>query len=167
MHSPFRINIGFIVHEEVGDSHDFPFHFDRVRVADDLELDRFTAAVHVGRTAQGLLLTGECSARTVVECVRCLRPFWQPLQWTMSEVYAFSEKSTSESGLTLPEDFQIDLAPLIREYALLEIPIKPICRRDCRGLCPICGQDLNVRDCGHQRETATSPFAVLRDFLAK
>jgi len=167
MHNPLRINVGFIAHEEVGDSHDFPFQFDRIRVADDLELERVTATVHVGRTAQGLLLTGECSARTVVECVRCLKPFWQPLQWAMSEVYAFSEKSTSDSGLTVPEDFQIDLAPLIREYALLEIPIKPVCRRDCRGLCPVCGQDLNVRDCGHRAEADASPFTALRDFLTK
>jgi uncharacterized protein len=167
MRNPFRINVGFIVHEEVGDSHDFPFQFDRVRLADDLELDRFAAAVHVGKTAQGLLLTGECSALTVVECVRCLKSFSHPLKWTMSEVYAFSEKSTSESGLTLPEDFQIDLAPLIREYALLEIPMKPVCRPGCLGLCPVCGQDLNVRDCGHRPGSGTSPFAALRDFLPK
>ena len=167
MHNPFRINVGFIVHEEVGDSHDFPFQFDRVRVADDLELDRFTATIHVGRTAQGLLLTGEGSARSVVECVRCLKPFWQPLQWTMSEVYAFSDKSTNESGLTVPDDLQIDLAPLIREYALLEIPMKPICHRGCRGLCPVCGQDLNLRDCGHRSDAGRSPFAALSDFLTK
>ncbi len=65
----------------------------------------------------------------------------------------------------MPEDAQIDLQPLMREYALLEIPINPLCRADCRGLCPVCGEDLNRQDCGHQAESDQSPFAALGDFL--
>jgi uncharacterized protein len=164
---PFRLNVGFIIHEEVGYSHDFEFEFQSIRIGDDLELFAVKGTVNVGRTPQGLLFTGTFGADTVLECVRCLRPFEQELRWTWSELYAFTSKSVSESGLILPEDAQVDLEPLIREYALLEIPIKPICRPDCLGLCPVCGEDLNVRDCGHRRGTGASPFAALRDFLSK
>jgi uncharacterized protein len=70
----------------------------------------------------------------------------------------------TESGLLAPEDGQIDLEPLLREYALLEIPISPLHSPDCKGLCPVCGENLNKTDCGHRPEP-DSPFAVLKDLL--
>ena len=111
---PFRLNVGFIIHEEVGSSHGFPFEFDEIRIAADLELHNFSGTANIGRTPQGLLVTGDFSGETTLECVRCLRAFSQPLAWDMTELYAFKEKSLSESGLLVPEDAQIDLQPLIR-----------------------------------------------------
>jgi uncharacterized protein len=159
---PFRLNIGFIIHQEVGYSHEFEFQFEKVKLGDDLELRNFAGAAQVGRTPQGLLVTGSHAGETTLECVRCLKEFDQALAWKMTEMYAFTEKSVSESGLIVPEDAQIDLQPLLREYALLEIPINPICKPDCKGLCPVCGQDLNVRDCGHRPEEGESPFSILK-----
>ena len=119
----------------------------------------------IGRTPQGLVVQGKFSAETKLECVRCLREFSYPLNWEFTELYAFNKKSVSESGLLLPEDAHIDLAPLLREYALLEIPINPLHDPDCRGLCPVCGQDLNIRDCGHRPDQGDSPFAQIKDLL--
>ena len=65
----------------------------------------------------------------------------------------------------LSEDAQIDLAPILREYALLEVPIKPLHDPDCKGLCIECGQDLNVQDCGHNQQEDDSPFSVLKKLL--
>jgi uncharacterized protein len=84
--------------------------------------------------------------------VRCLTEFQFPLKCEFSDLYAFDDSSTSESGLILPEDGNIDLAEVIREYLLLEIDIKPICKPNCKGLCPFCGEDLNVTTCEHQIE---------------
>lgn len=162
---PFRLNVGFIVHEEVGHSHEFPFEFDKVKLGDDLELRDFSGAAQIGRTPQGLLVTGKFSGATMLECVRCLKAFTRPLVWDMTELYAFNEKSVSDSGLIVPEDAQIDLELLLREYALLEIPINPICKPDCKGLCPVCGQDLNTRDCGHRPQEDDSPFSILKNLL--
>ncbi len=162
---PFRLNVGFIIHEEVGYTAEFPFEFDRIKIGDDLVLRDFTGLVNIGRTPQGLLVTGHFSGKTSAECARCLKTFDQQLKWDMTELYAFNEKSVSESGLIVPEDAQIDLAPLIRDYALLEIPISPLCRPDCKGLCPVCGQDLNVRDCGHRPHEDESPFSQLKKLL--
>lgn len=161
---PFRINVGFIVHEEVGYSHEIPFELDKVRI-EDLELQNLEGAVTIGRTPQGLVVQGEFSAETMLECARCLREFTYPLEWEFTELYAFNRKSISESGLLLPDDAHIDLAPLMRDYAMLEIPITPLHVADCRGLCPVCGQDLNEEDCGHNQEEDNSPFAALKDLF--
>ncbi len=161
---PFRINVGFIIHEEVGYSHEIPFDLPKVKI-EDLELKNLVGSVTIGRTPQGLIVQGKFSANIALECVRCLKEFTYPLQWEFTELYAFTKKSLSESELLVPEDAQLDLAPLIREYALLEVPINPIHDPDCKGLCIECGQDLNIKDCGHSQDPNDSPFADLKKLL--
>ena len=162
---PLRLNAGFIVSGEVGFSADFPFDFDKLKVADDLELRGFRGSANVGRLPQGLLVTGRFEAAFKVECVRCLCEFDHTVCWEMTELFAFNQKSVTDSGLILPDDAQIDLAPLVRDYALTEVPISPVCKPDCKGLCAECGQNLNEKDCGHRAETNDSPFSVLKNLL--
>ena len=162
---PFRLNVGFIAHQEVGYKHEVPFEFDQIQISDDLDLRHFEGTVTIGRTPQGLIVQAAFSAETTLECVRCLNDFNCKLDWNLTELYAFNEKSVSESDLILPDDAHIDLQPLIREYALLEVPIKPICKPDCLGLCSVCGEDLNLGDCGHKDTIEDSPFSTLKDLL--
>ncbi|MBL8051068.1 MAG: DUF177 domain-containing protein [Anaerolineales bacterium] len=164
MKKPFRFNVGFIIHEDVGYSHDFPFAFDELTL-DDLELTNFEGIASVGKTPQGLILQADFSAETTLECVRCLTSFEHALNWSFTELYAFDKRSETESGLFLPDDAHLDLAELIRDYALLEIPISPVHDDACKGLCPECGQNLNNKDCGHRPEQSDSPFAKLKDLL--
>lgn len=161
---PFRINVGFIVHEEIGYTSEFRFEVEKAAL-DDLELRNVVGTVQVGRTQQGLVVQGNFSGDTTLECVRCLNDFSHHLAWEFTELYAFNNNSVSESGLILPESAQIDLAPLLREYALLEVPISPIHDPDCKGLCIECGQDLNVKDCGHNQQNEDSPFSELKKLL--
>jgi uncharacterized protein len=162
---PFRFNVGFIIHEEVGYNHDFPFAFDKITLGDDLELRDFEGIVNVGKTPQGLIVQADFSAETTLNCVRCLTDFEHELDWSFTELYANDKRSETESGLLIPEDAHLDMAGLLREYALLEIPISPICKPDCKGLCIECGQNLNEKDCGHRPEPSDSPFAKLKDLL--
>jgi len=162
---PFRINVGFIIHEDIGYNRDFPFAFDKISFGEDFELRNFEGVLNVGKTPQGLIVTGEFEGRTRLECVRCLNPFENELAWSFTELYAFDLRSVTDSGLILPEDGHLDLATIIREYGLLEIPISPPCKSDCKGLCFECGENLNVKDCGHRPEESNSPFAKLKDLL--
>jgi uncharacterized protein len=161
---PFNINVGFIVHEEIGYATEFTFDVPGIEI-EDLALRNVVGSVHVGRTQQGLVVQGHFSGDTTLQCVRCLKDFSHHMEWEFTELYAFNEKSVSESGLILPESAQIDLAPLIREYALLEIPISPIHDPNCKGLCIECGQDLNITDCGHNQHPDESPFSELKNLL--
>lgn len=162
---PLRLNVGFIVSSEVGFSADFPFDFDKIKVADDLELRNFHGSANVGRLPQGLLVTGQFEATFKVECARCLGEFDHTVHWEMAELFAFNQKSVTDSGLILPDDAQIDLAPLVRDYALTEVPISPVCKPGCKGLCAECGQNLNEKDCGHRADTNDSPFSILKNLL--
>ena len=163
--NPFRLNVGFITHQEVGYKHEFSFEFEAIQISDDLDLRFFDGRAKFTRTPQGLLTEGNFSAKIAIQCVRCLNDFQIHLQFNFIELYAFNEKSMTDSELLLPEDAHIDLQPLIREYALLEIPIRPICKPDCQGLCIVCGLDLNNNNCGHEQKSEESPFSVLKDLF--
>jgi uncharacterized protein len=161
---PLRLNVGFLIKSPIGTRRDFNFDYERMRLGEDLTLANFAGKACFDRTQQGLLLQGEFEAAADLECVRCLETFSQPLKWSFSDLYAFDKRNITDSGLLVPEDAQIDLEPLLREYALLEFPISPVCNPDCKGLCPVCGENLNQTDCGHRLEP-DSAFAVLRHLL--
>ncbi len=161
---PFRLNVGFIVAEQNGYTRKFPVEFPEVRLQ-DLELQNVTGSITITRTAQGLLTQVELDAHTTTECMRCLEPVALTLSPKFTELYAFSKKTVTDSGLILPESGQVDLGPLIREYMLLEIPIKPLCKPDCKGLCPVCGENQNEITCQHEEDLVDPRLAVLRTLL--
>jgi len=147
-----RLNVGFIVNQPIGYSRDFRFDFSNLLIHPDLDLTTFQGVTHIGRTPQGLVVIGKFVSSMPAQCVRCLIDINLKLQIEFSELYAFSPRSVSESGLLLPEDGNIDLEPIVREYLLVELPISPLCRPDCKGLCTVCGEDLNQTTCEHQSQ---------------
>ena len=163
--SPFRLNVGFIVNQSIGYSREFVFELPEVHLPPDLDLNRLTGSARVSRTPQGLLVQVKMHATVTVACVRCLEEVQQDLQIDFTELYAFSTRTSTDSGLILPDDFHIDLGPLIREYMLLEIPISPLCKPDCKGLCPVCGENLNETQCDHHPETGDPRLAILKKLL--
>jgi uncharacterized protein len=163
--SPFRLNVGFILHQTVGFSRDFVFEFPQAHFPPDLTLDNLNGIVRVTRTPQGLLVQVKMQADTASECVRCLTGYNQSLNIDFTELYAFSRRSVTDSELLVPEDGHIDFEPLIREYMLLEVPIGPLCSSDCKGLCAICGENLNDNPHDHSTEAADPRLSVLKSLL--
>jgi uncharacterized protein len=157
-HDVLRLNVGFIIHQTVGYSRDFPFEIPAIRLPPDLYLSDLIGVVRVTRTSQGLLVQAKLQASIAAECVRCLSEFQQLLEVEFSDLYAFTQASVTESGLILPENGKIDLAPIVRDEMLLAVPIKPLCRPNCKGLCPICGENQNETTCHHGDES-TEPGA--------
>ncbi len=163
--SPLRLNVGFLINQTVGTSRDFPIDLPSIRFDPDLVLRDLEGAARITRIAQGLLVQTKMHATQQAECVRCLTEIEQELHTDFTELYAFTRKSLTESGLLVPEDGHIDLSPLVREYMLLDVPIKPLCSPDCKGLCPICGENMNEVQCGHMPETIDPRLAVLKTLL--
>jgi uncharacterized protein len=163
---PLRVNVGFITRQPSGESRDFHFEFPTLHLPPDLELHNFKAHARVGRTSQGLLVQITTQADLVLECVRCLTAIKPGLQTSFTELFAFSKRSTTESGLILPENGVLDFGPLIREYLILEIPISPLCKPDCKGLCPVCGNNQNLTPCQHDSEDIDPRLSSLKSLLS-
>ncbi len=147
--NPLKINVGFLLNQAVGTNRDIHFDQPELRLNSDITLVDFKGMTRVGRIQQGILVQADFTAQMQAECVRCLVEFQQPLQASFTELFAFSSRTVTESGLYVPDDGNIDLTPLVREFILLEMPIKPLCREDCKGLCVVCGEDLNTTTCEH------------------
>ena len=113
--------------------------------------------------------------RTAVEltCSRCLEKFSYNIDTDIDIVYQPAEKEPREIEELKEEDFKIatydepvlNLADDIREAVYLAVPIKPLCREDCQGICPKCGKNLNVKKCGCIKEMLDPRFAKLKEFF--
>jgi uncharacterized protein len=136
----------------------------------DLEAHRMGADAYLEGTALGSV---------DLSCGRCLRryrhalrePFRLVLEPAGERVPADPEGAAAlaRDGIWLGDDLEtgwfrgsaIDLGPAFRELLALALPVQPVCREDCRGLCPRCGADRNVEGCGCAQAMRASPFAVL------
>jgi uncharacterized protein len=159
--NPLRINVGFLVNQPIGTNREFQLDLPDLQLEHDLNLKNFKGKVCIDRATQGLFVQGQFDATKEEQCGRCLDDFGQPLHAELSELYSFRNQIAIDTELALSEDGNIDLAPLVWEYLTLDIPMKPLCRQDCKGLCPVCGTNLNDTTCEHQAnlENQTTPAA--------
>jgi uncharacterized protein len=106
----------------------------------------------------GLTVTGEVRTTWEGTCRRCLGRASGPVVAEVQELY--QAHPTSEEAFPFDGE-QIDLAPMVRELLLMELPIAPVCREDCAGLCPTCGADLNAGPCGCAADDRDPRWAAL------
>ena len=100
--------------------------------------------VDLESVSDGILVTGSVAARWRSECRRCLTDLTDEARGRFQELF----EPDAREGETYPLHHEhIDLEPLARETLLLELPLAPLCRLECRGLCPTCGADLNQGAC--------------------
>jgi len=147
----FRINIGFLINQPIGYYRDIPFEFEHYTFDENLSLDQLRGVINLSRTQNGLRLQAEFEAFTQAECGRCLQDYRLHLTTQFEEIFTFENHPLSEDEQIIPEDGNIDFKTYIRDYFLIEIPIKPVCKPDCKGLCIVCGHNLNLGVCKHSR----------------
>ena len=153
---PYRVNVGFLIHQPIGTYNDFSFNFPIALIPPDLEVTDFVGTIRFNRTPQGLLSQGNFSGSIKAECVRCLDEFSQLINIQFQELYTFRQNAGNDSSMVIPEDGNIDLSPVLREYFFLEFPINPLCKPDCKGLCLECGENWNHKKCEHFLENLYS-----------
>jgi len=138
----------------IGTSRDVPVDIETLNLEDFLVKD-LRSLVRISRTREGLLLQVEGEAHIEVMCGLCLVEFYLPVKFEFEELYQFPSRHREVTDLILPFDGYIDLRSLYREFLILAMPIKPICQPDCKGLCAVCGTNLNVTTCEHHPELET------------
>jgi uncharacterized protein len=163
--SQFQLNVGFIAQQGIGYRRDFQFGFPTIHFQPDIILHDFTGRIEVSRTSEGLLSQSKFQASIDATCSRCLADFQQILKTEFTELFTFETHALEDTELIYPNDGQIDFGPIAREYFLLELPINPLCKVDCKGLCLICGNNINIKACDHGEETGDSRLAILKTLL--
>lgn len=113
-----------------------------------------TVDAEIESVVEGLLVTGQVSARATLECARCLRPIEQDLRVEVSELFVRDLRKAEDEGYAVLPDDRLSLETMARDAIVLAFPPAPLCRADCAGLCPVCGADRNTADCGHRDDQA-------------
>jgi uncharacterized protein len=130
--------------------------------------------------ADDVILEGTVEGTIPLECSRCLARYRHPLHESFRLVLEpagsrqpadpEAAQALARDGMCLGEDVEsgwfrgdeIDMGPFFQELVSLSLPVKPLCREDCKGLCSRCGADLNEGSCACPEIEKESPFAVLR-----
>lgn len=117
---------------------------------------------------EGVLVTGTVSAPLTGQCARCLDPIAEDLTVDVVELFAYADSVTDETS-ELDEIYRVDgdlldVEPVARDAVVLALPWTPLCRPDCAGLCPDCGQRFDDLPAGHAHESVDPRWAVLAAF---
>jgi uncharacterized protein len=121
-------------------------------------------------------LVGRTETTLEVPCSRCLEPMMLPVDAAFDLRYQPHTTNTGEGEREIEEDDlttafyqhdEIDLEQLMREQFYLALPMKPLCSEDCKGLCAICGTNLNKGTCDCKREFEDPRFDALRQLRSK
>jgi uncharacterized protein len=117
-------------------------------------------------------VTGRIACDAELVCSRCLTPFRHPLEVPFEEYFELDrtdgdEETEDDDGRLVHavKTDVIDLDPYLKENIAVAVPAFPLCREDCRGLCPVCGADRNVKDCGCREKSGDPRWSALKDLL--
>ena len=143
---------------------DEPMGLDVVAVPPGSEVD---LDLRLEAVAEGVLVSGTAAATAVGQCARCLIDLTEPVIARLRELYAYPDSTTAatteDDELPRLVDDLVDLEPLVRDEVVLALPMAPLCRPDCPGLCPECGERFDDLEPSHSHEILDPRWAALRE----
>ena len=131
---------------------------------------------HLTKDTQKVRLTGRVKTTLETGCGRCLEPFQIPVDAPFDLMFlpeiepgpeGEKEVENDDVGVSHYKDDVIDLGEVMREQFFLALPMKPLCRPDCKGLCPICGANRNRQECDCREEWVDPRLAGLKNLLKR
>jgi uncharacterized protein len=131
--------------------------------------------LHVSRDGADVMVGGELRASVPLVCGRCVEEFRVEVHPHVDARYMprpalpgdATELGADDLDLDFYDNDQLDLATLIETEATLALPMKPLCRLDCRGLCPVCGGNRNVAPCTCETRAPDPRLAALKDVAVR
>lgn len=136
---------------------------------DDRFAGQVTVEAHLEKIPTQLALSAELAAEGRFTCDRCADEFTMPVRASYRMHYLWNEAEAggldpSEVQIVSPSLAVIDLSEDVRQTLVLAVPLKLLCRDDCRGLCPHCGTNLNQGHCSCSNDPGDSRWEALRSF---
>jgi uncharacterized protein len=120
---------------------------------------------------EGVLVSGTATVQLAGECGRCLEPVADTLTVDLQELFAYPESSTDQTAdedeaARMEGDF-LDLEPALRDAVVLALPLTPLCREDCAGLCAECGERLDDLPEDHSHDAPDARWSGLQDLFGQ
>ena len=119
--------------------------------------------VRLEAVMEGVLASGEVTAHVTGQCGRCLDPLETDVVVPFQQLYSYDDDETDEETLSLDGDL-LDLEPTLRDAIVLALPMAPLCREDCAGLCVECGIRLDDEP-GHRHDESDPRWDALAALL--
>ncbi len=167
-------NMAQLMKSQVGTSIEEDIHEENVQFDDSLKVvGPLDGHVRIRRVNQGLLVNGWVDVKVEQSCARCLKQFELPLHVPFEErFYPTMDIITGhplppieeEDVFPINEHHEVDLTEPVRQALLLALPMVPLCKEDCAGLCSQCGHDLNLGPCSCEPEV-DDRLSVLKTLL--
>ncbi len=165
--SRLRFNFGFLLEADIGTSRVIELDYPTIEIDPELTLEPLKGTIMPSRVSDGIYIHGKLETTAEIECVRCLEEATILVTLEVDDMFYYPPHTTPEGEFAVGENGFVDLAPLVREQYFLGIPMQPLCKEDCQGLCMECGQNLNERDCGCEEDDIDPRLAALRELLDK
>ncbi len=170
-------NVTGLLRSAPGTSRTYEVSGESLFLSDDLRLaGPIEGEIRLARTTRSILATADLSTALAEECSRCLIPIAAPIRVSLKEEALPSidlesgqplDTTSEPEALRLDERHEIHLEGPVRDAISLAEPIAPLCRPDCLGLCPVCGQDRNAEPGHTHDDDALDPrLAELADWPA-
>ena len=166
-----QYNVAQLLIEQIGATRQYALETDITSL--DLEwpvTQPLGGEAHFLRTNRGVLVRAELLTGIELTCSRCLEPVRQRLQVTIEEEFTptvdvqtggRAKVEEEDRALWIDDHHTLDLTEVISQGLLLNTPIHVLCRADCMGLCPVCGQNRNEEPCGCAEEKLDLRWAKL------
>ena len=155
-----RFNVSQLLKEGVGARRSYAID-ETLEPLAETGTTRVKGSITVTRIDNGVWASGSIETNAFSACARCLTPAEHPVQFHMDEEFlptvtidartpqaVKSAQATREGVFTLDSRHNLDLTEAVRQYVIINLPMKPLCRRECAGLCTTCGISLNDHQCG-------------------
>ena len=126
----------------------------------DVDLD-----LRLESVMEGVLVSGTATAPLSGECGRCLEPVDDTLTVDLQELYAYTDSDDQDEDVSRMEGDLLDLEPVLRDAVVLALPLTPLCRPDCAGLCVECGERLDDLPADHGHRAPDPRWAALQSVL--
>lgn len=147
---------------------DIEYTFSKKSLDGSRENVEFTQPIFVKGIMKSLndiiLFDGYFDTEVLLTCSRCLEDFKYKLKVKVCE--KFSNNNIGDFDTTYIDDNNIDLDGIIISDIIMALPMKPLCKPDCKGLCQVCGTNLNYHQCSCKQDNSDSSLLKLKDFFS-
>ena len=173
--TPLVWNVAGLLTDSPGATRDYDVSGVTIDLGDLRLADPIEGHVRLSRTNRGLLVHADLRTSIEAECSRCLREIEVPIEIRIDEEALPSidihtgapigpEPGEADEPLRLTDHHELDLEAPVREAIQLAEPIAPLCREDCPGLCPTCGERLEDGVHDHPTDDVDPRLEALRNF---